>query len=351
MQLKRKIFMLIAGALVLAAPIVGWAMHLGTPTLGHPEGAGGPRAAEDIRNTLHNLSTSNIMAGVNINGTGTATAEVCVFCHTPHGANPNTIGTPGAPPLWNRTVGNTTTYTIYTSPNFDGTNSGQPQGVSLACLSCHDGTIALDSLINMPGSGGFRFLNLSPATAQTTNLIQPAGGSQFLNGSNQMNSNQRTDTGPNYGAIQTGAAPFPNLTTDLSDDHPISMEIPSNGNGPDPQFNQLATNSIGPDPSGLTILTRTGTVNQDKRDSLRAYPAAGGGRPAGGRYIECASCHNPHAPRPMFLRLPSRYDAAMALQSGGGPTTVGDLLGNGDGTLIADNPNAGSLICISCHQK
>ncbi|HTN44241.1 MAG TPA: hypothetical protein VMN77_10650 [Nitrospiria bacterium] len=351
MPLKRKIFMLIAGALVLAAPIVGWAMHLGTTTLGHPEGAAGPRAAEDVRNTLHNLSTSNIMAGININGTATSTAEVCVFCHTPHGANPNTIGTPGAPPLWNRTVGASGSYTIYTSPNFDGTNSGQPQGVSLACLSCHDGTIALDSLINMPGSGGFRVANETPPGG-TTNLIQPAGGSAFLSaGTNTMNNAQRTDTGPNYEQILGGAAPFPNLTTDLSDDHPISMEIPSTGAGPDPQFDQLINNSGAPDPSGLTLLTRTGTVNQDKRDTLRAYPAAGGGRPAGGKYIECASCHNPHAPRPMFLRLPSRYDSALALPSGGGATTVNDLLGNGDATLLADNPNAGSLICISCHQK
>lgn len=349
MQLRRKLLMLVAGALMIGLPTLGWAKHLGGAT-GHPAPYPASVATEDIKNTLHNLSTSNIMAGINITGGVNTTAEVCVFCHTPHGANPNTIGTPGAPPLWNRTVGASGAYTIYTSPNFDGTNSGQPQGVSLACLSCHDGTIALDSLINMPGSGGFRVAN-ETAPGGTTDMIAPAGGSAFVGGGNTMNNALRTDTGPNYGVILGGASPFPNLTQDLTDDHPISMEIPSNGNGPDPQFDQLVTNSIGPDPSGLTILTRTGTQNQDKRDSLRAYPAAGGGRPAGGKYIECASCHNPHAPRPMFLRLPSRYDAALALPSGGGATTVNDLLGNGDSTLIADNPNAGSLICISCHQK
>jgi len=352
MQLRRKLLMLVASVLVLAVPILGWAMHLGSPTTGHPEGAAGPRAAEDIKNTLHNLSTSNIVAGVNISGNpANQTAEVCVFCHTPHGANPNTIGTPGAPPLWNRTVGAAGSYQIYTSPNFDGTNSGQPQGVSLACLSCHDGTIALDSLINMPGSGGFRLAN-ETFPGGTTNLIQPAGGSAFLTPvTNVMSGGLRSDTGPNYGVILGGAAPFPNLTQNLTDDHPISMEIPSNGSGPDPQFDQLASKSIGPDPSGLTILTRTGTQNQDKRDSLRAYPSAGGGRPAGGRYIECASCHNPHAPRPMFLRLPSRYDSAMALASGGGTSTTADLGVPGPVQLIADDPNAGSLICLSCHQK
>jgi hypothetical protein len=337
--------MFIAGVLVLAVPILGWAMHLGSLTTGHPEGAAGPRAAEDIKNTLHNLSSSNIVAGINIGPGANTTAEVCVFCHTPHGANTNA---PGATPLWNRTVPLNSGYTIYGSPNFDGANSGQPQGVSLACLSCHDGTIALDSLINMSGSGGFRPANLLPGTAATTNMVQPAGGSAFLNGLNQMSGGARTDTGPNYGVILGGAAPFPNLTTNLSDDHPISMQVPNT----DPQFDELLLNSPPANVSnGLRILTRNaGSVNADKRDSLRSYPGVDR-TPGSGYYIECASCHNPHAPRPMFLRLPSRYDSAMVLASGGGASTTADLGVGGPVQLIADNPNAGSLICISCHQK
>jgi len=347
MQLNRKIVMLIAGVLVLAVPILGWAKHmaaLGNAT-GHPSPYPASVAAEDIKNTLHNLSTSNIVAGINISGNpANQTAEVCVFCHTPHGAN---LSAPGATPLWNRTVPLNSGYIIYGSPNFDGANSGQPQGVSLACLSCHDGTIALDSLINMPGSGGFRPLNLNPATAATTSLVQPAGGSAFLNGSNQMNSAQRTDTGPNYLAITGGAAPFPNLTTNLSDDHPISMQIPVT----DPQFNELLANSPPADASGLRLLTRNpGSVNADKRDSLRSYPGVDR-TPGSGYYIECASCHNPHAPRPMFLRLPSRYDSAMSLASGGGASTTADMGVGGPIELIADDPNAGSLVCLSCHQK
>jgi hypothetical protein len=344
MQLKRKLFMLIAGGLVLAVPILGWAMHLGSLTTGHPEGAAGPRAAEDIKNTLHNLSSSNIVAGINIGPGANTTAEVCVFCHTPHGANTNA---PGATPLWNRTVPANSGYTIYGSPNFDGANSGQPQGVSLACLSCHDGTIALDSLINMSGSGGFRPGNLLPPGA-TTDMIAPAGGSAFLTGgTNVMSGGVRTDTGPNYGVITGGASPFPNLTTNLSDDHPISMQIPVT----DPQFDELLLNSPPVDSSGLRKLTRNvGSVNADKRDSLRSYPGVDR-TPGSGYYIECASCHNPHTPRPMFLRLPSRYDSATILLSGGGATTTADLGVGGPVQLIADNPNAGSLICISCHQK
>ena len=38
--------------------------------------------------------------------------QVCVFCHTPHGA------TPGVTPLWNRALSNQT-YTPYTSSSLD----------------------------------------------------------------------------------------------------------------------------------------------------------------------------------------------------------------------------------------
>jgi len=61
----------------------------------------------DVRNTKHNLSVS---------GAGpvrsTTESQVCVFCHTPHGA------TPGVAPIWNRALG-TTTYTPYTSSSLD----------------------------------------------------------------------------------------------------------------------------------------------------------------------------------------------------------------------------------------
>jgi len=339
MHLKLKVLMLISGLLMISQPTLSWAKHLGGAN-GHAAGydgtAGGTLVpAENVQKTLHNLGDS--VAGFdNPNFTpGTAsTTEVCVFCHTPHGSNPSA---PGAAPIWNRTIP-AGPYTIYTSPNFDGTNSGQPQGVSLACLSCHDGTVAVDALINMPGSGGFK--TYTPASAQllgATGLIA-AGGT--------MVGVDRTDTGPNYGTILTGGQPFPNLTTNLSDDHPISMEIPAT----DPQFTELLANSPAADTSGLRLLSRTGTVNADKRDSIRSYPGVAR-TPGAGYYIECASCHNPHAPRPLFLRLPSRYDSAMSLASGGGSTTETGMGVGTATTLIADNPNTGSLVCLSCHQK
>ena len=188
-------------------------MHLGDTTAGHPEGAAGPRPPENIRQTLHNLGDSvtgfdnpNFVAGT------ASTTEVCAFCHTPHGAN---TGAPGAAPLWNRQVPASAGYNLYNSPNFDTTVPNQPVGVSLACLSCHDGSIAVDALVNMPASGGFQ--TLTPASADLL------GTTAFILASGQMSA---ADRGPeaNYGTL-TGGTPFPNLTTNLSDDHPISMPM------------------------------------------------------------------------------------------------------------------------------
>jgi hypothetical protein len=290
---------------------------------------------------MHNLSTSNPISGVNI-GTGTSsTAEVCAFCHTPHGAN---TGAPGAAPLWNRAIPTTAGYTTYSGPNFDGT-SVAPVGVSLACLSCHDGSLALDALINMPGSGGFR--TLTPTSA---GLI--GGGTAFLTGgttANAMSANAR-GAEKNYETL-SGGTPFPNLTQNLSDDHPISFEMQGVAN-PDPQFDDVTVTDAGS--VSLIGNTATGKTNAplDRRDRLRLYPANGGNTNTNTKqdWVECASCHNPHAPRPLFLRLP--LGATAYTTKGGGTLTVGDVLGTGPGGgLIADDPNAGSAVCLSCHEK
>jgi predicted CXXCH cytochrome family protein len=91
-----------------------------------------------ILDSKHNLSVSSP-------GSVRAQSEarVCVFCHTPHSANPQA-------PLWNRTNPGTT-YTMYWSPTMDAYPSAaaaqQPNGTSKLCLSCHDGTIALGSTV------------------------------------------------------------------------------------------------------------------------------------------------------------------------------------------------------------
>ena len=69
--------------------------------------------------------------------------EICVYCHTPHGAGGGTF-------LWNR-PSPSGPYRMYD----DGTDmpiDPQPTGNSLRCLSCHDGTIGLDVVTNRPNT-------------------------------------------------------------------------------------------------------------------------------------------------------------------------------------------------------
>lgn len=106
-------------------------------------------------------------------------SKACQYCHTPHMALSQT-------PLWNHKLSNAV-YSIYSSSSLDA-KLGQPTGSSKLCLSCHDGTIALESTIR--GGGGHTFM--------------PPGKSK--------------------------------LGTDLSDDHPISFVYSSNLSDKDHQL-------------------------------------------------------------------------------------------------------------------
>jgi predicted CXXCH cytochrome family protein len=126
-------------------------------------------AQTQIANTRHNLTPG---------GPGqlkeTRPIGLCVFCHTPHNANPS-----GA--LWNRDLP-PISYQLYTSSTLRAVLK-QPNGSSRLCLSCHDGILALANLRKPPAGEA---LKLGPMT-----------GSNLLG-------------------------------TDLSDDHPISFVYDSN---------------------------------------------------------------------------------------------------------------------------
>ena len=95
---------------------------------------------------LITLAFASISFGQAITGTAhdfsgagwNATGEICVVCHTPH----NAIAT--VEPLWNHELSSVTNYTPYSSSTLDAT-VGQPDGSSKLCLSCHDGTVAVDN--------------------------------------------------------------------------------------------------------------------------------------------------------------------------------------------------------------
>ena len=116
-----------------------------------------------ITGTPHDLSAA-----------ATETDEICVYCHTPHGA-----GAAGFAPLWNRTTINAAT--VYNSATLDAAVSLASVNTSDAplCLSCHDGA-SLGSALNNPPAGG-----------TPTGLTEITGGA--------------------------------NIGTDLSNDHPIGF--------------------------------------------------------------------------------------------------------------------------------
>lgn len=245
-----------------------------------------------VFNTKHNLGAMGINAVSNFSGT----REICVFCHTPHGGDAS-----AAAPLWNRNL-DPTGFQTYDQLGTTTLNASiEPIGsVSVACLSCHDGTQAMDSLINDPGSGRevYAFSNgvWSGQAATVSGRIGPPGV-------------------------------ITNIGKDLTDDHPVGVQFAgggyslSNPSGPgtDPDFNRPESEIMGTS-RVWWVNTSDGTSDFERTDmKLYTRTATRGafvGEPQ--PYVECASCHDPHVDEnPTFLRI---------------------------------NPN-GSAVCLACHNK
>ena len=73
----------------------------------------------------------------------TTSEFICEVCHWPH----NKPSTPQLIPLWGHQTSSDSGYQMYTSATFQGsaTIASAPSGVSKACLSCHDGSVSIDS--------------------------------------------------------------------------------------------------------------------------------------------------------------------------------------------------------------
>lgn len=115
----------------------------------------GSAVAQTVVGTKHDLSS-----------TLTTGTQVCVFCHTPHGSNVDTV-LQDAAPLWNQDLPTTASYGTYTSDTFDATDlaaiTNSTYSASLLCMSCHDGTVAPGTFYNEPNPAG----NSSSAVAIT----------------------------------------------------------------------------------------------------------------------------------------------------------------------------------------
>jgi hypothetical protein len=72
--------------------------------------------------------------------------RICVACHAPHKTDTTTTDAP----LWSH-ANSTATYTLYSTPTMNATVT-QPGGGSKLCMSCHDGTVAVNSFGGVTGT-------------------------------------------------------------------------------------------------------------------------------------------------------------------------------------------------------
>lgn len=201
-------------------------------------------AIASVLDSKHNLSAT---------GPGpvkaTSETQVCVFCHTPHGADQ----TAGAP-LWNRQQHSSTfEYTPYLSSTMDAnTIPGQPAASSKVCLSCHDGTLAIGLVINLNGKPA----NIA-MTGTDAGGVMPDG----------------TTAGTGYTS---------NLGVDLSNDHPISFTYDATLSSIDGELRTPPTTYVGNRSFGVKPIF-----------------------PLESSQIQCPTCHDPHLSTdssPKFLR-------------------------------------------------
>ena len=99
----------------------------------------GPLSAQGMLSIVN--SKHDFRATSNAQIRSASAQDACMFCHTPHNANPG-------PYLWNQKL-STTNFPTYNSTTMHANVTPiQSQDVSKLCLSCHDGTIALGDTVN-----------------------------------------------------------------------------------------------------------------------------------------------------------------------------------------------------------
>ena len=242
------------------------------------------QAQSDVANTPHNLSTAgpgNVVASTE--------SQLCVFCHTPHGAT-----NAPASPLWNRQL-SSQTYTVYTSSSLDAETIGgqldQPAGASKLCLSCHDGTLALGTVNVL---GGELNVDIDLTGTGPGGVMPPGAG------------------------VQTGFTR--DLGIDLGNDHPISLT-----------YDTILSQADGElrDP---TTAPHIGVRSPGVRPLVPLEATGLGGE----AQVQCTGCHDPHlAPSgdgtgDKFLRL-LRFQQTIPA----------------DGSFRASE----DIVCLACHEK
>jgi hypothetical protein len=204
------------------------------------QAAKGPQA---VRYTVHNLSSE--YGGFYDNYYSDNEDEICIFCHTPHGGDLSG-------PLWNRSnpaisgaAGDLETgpFTHYNSVTLSSKISNDYRPVSdesLLCLSCHDGSVALNRVLNTSNDG-------QPTIGGGDTFIAYFVG--VIGGLIGKNANIDDDT----------------IHRDLSDDHPISFSY-----------------------------TEVQSTEEEKLHTVFDAAASGVRFFGPTARLECSSCHDPH---------------------------------------------------------
>jgi hypothetical protein len=167
---------------------------------------------------------------------------VCSVCHAPHHADSSVV------PLWNHATTTPSQFTMYNQANLialgdlngaaalKATIDAEPAGASLACLSCHDGTVAINTY----------------------------GGTTHGSATTITNS--------------------ANLGTDLTHSHPISLTYDNNLAGPGVNQDKWLF-----DPDTTPVLTPdSGTFVAGNDMTVNGFLLNGNHR------LECTSCHDVH---------------------------------------------------------
>jgi predicted CXXCH cytochrome family protein len=267
-----------------------------------------------VVNSPHNLSAS---------GPGLIRAvteeQVCIFCHVPHNASP-------IQPLWNRSSP-IDAYAIYSSRALEA-QPGQPTGTSKMCLSCHDGTIALGSVLSRS----------TPITMVGGTAVIPLGRS--------------------------------NIGTDLRDDHPISFRYDSALAALDRKIKDpsLLPPEIRLDANAELQCTSCHDAHNDSRgDFLVASNVQSQlcvschqvGTTTISGHGSCDTCHQPHtAPSgPYLLRRQTITDTCLACHNGtipGAPNIATDLkkasIHDTHSPVDPPEPLINHTSCVDCHE-
>ncbi|MBI5562224.1 MAG: hypothetical protein HY894_05135 [Deltaproteobacteria bacterium] len=299
-------------------------------------------------------------------GEGGGSSEICVFCHTPHHTATHTatditnadsgavVSQTYAPaPLWNRR-GVATTYTAY-GDTIGGTTVNVPGGVTLACLSCHDGVTAIDNLVNAPGENGMRH-TYNNASRRMWTFQDAEGGPDGIDAF-KIGQEDRLNIGNGSG-----------ITADLSNDHPMSVEYSDGLLATTKKASlRLRSTEISTIDLAAGLVFSTGGIGPELRNNLSQNNWAVKGFISDSATIEdllrngkveCSSCHDPHfknlSNKDLYNSMTGERETGAGYVVGGNGGAAGDnkVISKQDGLFLRRvGGNAGSGVCRTCHNK